>query len=347
MTGFWADLPAGRAVHVRGGSPEAIELTLDPLLEGAPAVIPCAASVATDPAKTVTAILAELEEAAIGLYPAWLPGAEGLDGRQGARVAAVRALALQKGAATSQFGPFLADLAERSLDGSAGVSAAGRYAAAVRAAGIARVIADSYGRSHTALLLPFPDGLTANEARALAAACEWLASHGGFSAWLVGDGVDGVDWLPTVEIRLPAPVRDLCGSATSIPVPEPDRTVVRCPPLSGRPAPGSAAELALEAALATRSWAEGRVWNRTFQTDPLAEQIRVDLMWERERCAVELDGPEHRTPLHYEADRRRDVLLQLAGFAVLRFTNEQVAHDLATVLSHIEQLVDSRRNGRA
>ena len=43
---------------------------------------------------------------------------------------------------------------------------------------------------------------------------------------------------------------------------------------------------------------------------------------------VEIDGSDHRGILKYAADRRRDNGLMLDGFAVLRFTNEEIVDDL-------------------
>src|SRR5690606_11466725 len=171
------------------------------------------------------------------------------------------------------------------------------------------------------------------------------------------------DRLRSVPVELPSWVRDLGdlapgepGTGRSAATPPAGITTagtppaaatgtvhVHCPPVAGRPTPGSAAGQALEAALARCPWAPGREWNQTFRADPLAEEIRVDLMWRAERVAVEIDGDEHRGALHYERDRRRDVRLQLAGYAVLRFTNRQVAQELAVVLRQLEQLLTTRR----
>ena len=112
---------------------------------------------------------------------------------------------------------------------------------------------------------------------------------------------------------------------------------------AGGPHPRSRAEQALERALGSDRGRPGGEWNTVFRPDPLSPQFRVDLMWPEERCAVEIDGPEHRSPHQYEADRRRDTALQLAGFAVLRFTNSQVSSDLAGVLRAIRELVTNRR----
>jgi len=75
----------------------------------------------------------------------------------------------------------------------------------------------------------------------------------------------------------------------------------------------------------------------------MANPIRVDLMWSAEKCVVEVDGPEHRGMARFELDRRRDVRLQLDGFAVLRFTNRQIDHDVEAVVSQIERFISGRR----
>jgi very-short-patch-repair endonuclease len=83
-----------------------------------------------------------------------------------------------------------------------------------------------------------------------------------------------------------------------------------------------------------------------LQPHKLANLIRVDLLWAEERCVVEVDGPDHCGVLKFEADRRRDVNLQLEGFAVLRFTNDQILGDVATVRSQIERFIQSRRTAK-
>jgi very-short-patch-repair endonuclease len=118
---------------------------------------------------------------------------------------------------------------------------------------------------------------------------------------------------------------------------------VSYPPVAGRPHPGSRGEQALEAALSACEWAAGRAWNQTYQPHPLAAPIRVDLMWERERCVVEIDGAEHRGAAKFADDRRRDVRLQLDGYAVLRFLDVQVLTDIDTVVRQIGQFLRNRR----
>lgn len=117
MTRSWAELPRGRVVRLHGTNADTIALSLDPLPDDAPAVVTYFADDARSVAEMVTSVLCELEKAAISLFPAWLPGAEGINGPGGAGRSAVRALALRTASVTGHFGPFLADLAERSLHG--------------------------------------------------------------------------------------------------------------------------------------------------------------------------------------------------------------------------------------
>jgi very-short-patch-repair endonuclease len=117
VTRSWAELPRGRVVRLHGTNADTIALSLDPLPDDAPAVVTYFADDARSVAEMVNSVLCELEKAAISLFPAWLPGAEGIDGPGGAGRSAVRALALRTASVTGHFGPFLADLAERSLHG--------------------------------------------------------------------------------------------------------------------------------------------------------------------------------------------------------------------------------------
>ncbi|MEV4807564.1 DUF559 domain-containing protein [Nonomuraea sp. NPDC049421] len=326
----WSELPVGRVVRLDADA-EAIAVSVDPLPPDAPAVLTYRPGPVTSVSGLVAAVLDELDAAAVALFPAWLPGAEGIEGPGGAHLPAVRALALRRAAASEHYGPFLAELAERALAG--GPS---RLRPEVRAAGLARALADSFGRSRTALLVRVPEGLTAAGQEVLVAACEWLAHRGALGVWLAGAPLEAVDRLETVKPLLPAltvPVLPV--------VPEPPR--VSYPAPVGRPHPGSPGEQALEAALSRQSWAYGRAWNQTYQPHPLAVPIRLDLVWERERCVVEIDGDDHRQAATFAADRARDVRLQLDGYAVLRFLDVQVLTDTTTVINSIARFLRNRR----
>lgn len=333
MADVWTALRPGRVVRVAGALPP-------PPPEIDPAVVSCRLPAVPGVGETVEAVLAHLDAAARRSYPDWLPGAEAIPTAAGAGAAAVRTLARRAAAHSPQFGPFLADLAERSLrrpapgrrgaDADAAPPPAGRprFPAEVRAAGLARVLAAAAHRPYVVLDVIAPVPLPEAAERRLSAAADWLASRGGFAVALTT-----VSTAPDTGSQPRPP--DVPGRTAP--------AVARSSTPVGRPHPRSEAEQRLERALAGRPWAVGREWNALFQPDPLSPEFRIDLLWRAERCAVEVDGPEHHTPQRYEADRRRDTALQLAGFAVLRFTNEQVLSDVAAVVAAIEKLVTGRR----
>ena len=104
MLPSWADMPTDRVVRVAGLRPEAISLLAKPLPANAPAIVIHYAHAFPAKADVVTAVLAELEAVVISLFPAWLPGVEGITGTGGATVPAVRALAIRLGSSTHHFG---------------------------------------------------------------------------------------------------------------------------------------------------------------------------------------------------------------------------------------------------
>jgi very-short-patch-repair endonuclease len=354
---WWAQLPMGRVVCLAGAGRAALLTDVQVLPEDAPAIIGYTAISGHSVMEMVTAALEELEATAVRLFPAWLPDARGLArparrGGSGAR--AVRVLALRMAAHTPHYGPFLAELAETAL---CGQSAAGggrwsrRFPREVRAAGLARVLAASFGRTHTAILVDVPEGLSAADEERFVAGCEWLAHAGGFGVWLTGAPLAVVDRVASIPVFLPhvaASDGDSGGarpggssvSAGSAPSGEP--TVI-CPAVAGQPHPASEAEQTLEAALARHGWAAGRAWNQVHQSNPLVPPIRVDLLWRDERCVVEIDGDDHRRPFKFREDRRRDVQLQIDGYAVLRFTNDHVLHDTQAVVGQIQRFILKRR----
>jgi very-short-patch-repair endonuclease len=246
-------------------------------------------------------------------------------------LAAVRAAALRRARGTPHFAPFLAHLATVAL---AGRRPSGRsFPLEVRCLGLARVVAEGFGRPRLALVIDVPAGLPADREQAVVAGAEWLAHHGRLAVWLTGASLRQVDRVAVVPLD-PAAVQP----ATAV---QPAAAVQ--PAVVGRPHPASAAEAALEAALAAESWAAGRRWNQYHQSHPLRAPVRLDLLWPAERCVVEVDGPEHCHPARFEADRQRDVQLQLDGFAVLRFTNARITHDVGSVVRQIGTFLRDRR----
>ncbi|WP_182873819.1 DUF559 domain-containing protein [Microbispora sp. H10670] len=359
MARSWNDLPVGRVVHV-GEDAGAVALALEPLPDDAPALVAYAPRPARTPADLVADVLGELETAAVAMFPAWLPDADGITGAGGAAVPAVRALALRTASTTRHFAPFLAHLAERALReraGASGVTAGDRTAGRtgpfppeVRAAGLARVLRDGYRRPEAAILVRPPSGLSPAAEEVLVTGCEWLAQHGRFGVWLTGPPLRAVDRVESMTAPIPDEVaalsRELAGSGFSDgPADGQPLPVLAYPPIAGLPHPGSAAEKSLETALTSCAWAAGRAWNQTHRSSPLTTPIRVDLLFRAERCVVEIDGPEHREALRLAADRQRDRRLREDGYAVRRFTNDQVLGHVGTVLAEIEHFLHTRRNG--
>ncbi|GGO01019.1 hypothetical protein GCM10010116_01750 [Microbispora rosea subsp. aerata] len=395
MARSWKELPTGRVVHL-SGDPDAIALSAEALPGDAPALVTYVPRPARTPADAVADVLRELEAAALAMFPAWLPEADGITGTGVASVLAVRARALRTGSTTRHFAPFLAHLAERALreraapgDVTAGgtTGRAGTFPPEIRAAGLARVLRSGYRRAEAAILMRMPPALPPYAEEVLVAAGEWLAHHGGFGVWLTGPAPRSVDRIETVTAPIPEEVAALvretaraesAASGGSAPSghslgdpepghPAPDRLrgerghasgdpesggfdqgpmpVLAYPPLAGLPHPGSTAERRLEAALSACAWAAGREWNQFHTSGPLSNPIRVDLLWRAERCVVEIDGPEHLSPLRRAADRQRDERLRRDGYAVRRFTNEQVLKRLGTVLAELERFLHQCRNG--
>jgi hypothetical protein len=62
----------------------------------------------------------------------------------------------------------------------------------------------------------------------------------------------------------------------------------------------------------------------------------VDALWRAACLAVELDGPgNHRSPAAIRRDRRKELELRAAGLAVLRYSDDQVEHEPATVMAEV------------
>ncbi|MEU8263088.1 DUF559 domain-containing protein [Micromonospora sp. NPDC048999] len=294
-----------------------------------------------------------MEAVAGQLFPAWLPGAEGITTSAGAARTAVSALAVAHAADTAQYGPFLVDLATGALAGPGPHTR--RHQAEVRALGLGRVLAAGFGRPACALLLRPPDDLDERGALALVGAARWLVDHGRFGVWICGGSLPAVDFLPEVvmaravpDSSVVRPVPEVSNARLGQPVeglPRREARVGKPRHLSvvGRPHPTSRTEVVLENALVSRPWAAGRAWNSTVRPGPLVNPVRVDLLWKRERCIVEIDGDDHRAAGKYADDRHRDVMLQLNGYAVLRFTNTQVLDDIENVLALLQQFLANRR----
>ncbi|MBU2669843.1 endonuclease domain-containing protein [Actinoplanes bogorensis] len=263
------------------------------------------------PGDFVSAAVADLERVAVELLPAWLPEADAARPDVGG-LAAARLLATDRAAKSRFPRTFLVDLALLALTGR---RPATPLPLRIRARELARLVAHAFDRRRTVLLI---NGCKSD---AMIAGAEWLVHNGGPAVWLVGAGSERI-----VDFSATEPVRE------------------KNRPDAGRPHHASEAESALEAALAGEPWAIGRRWNATYSTNALTPPVRLDLLWPDVRCVVEIDGPEHCHPVRFEADRRRDVQLQLDGYAVLRFTNARIRYDVGAVVHQIGTFVRSRRD---
>ena len=272
-----------------------------------------------------------LSEAVTGTYPAWLPEAEHLAGPGGAGLAAVRAMCERAAAGSDLFGPFLLAAAEASLCGRPLSVAEFARETAVRQA--RKLILRAYGYERLVVMVELTGTWSTAQIEVAEANALWLAGPGELSVWLFGTPTAGMTRVPRSSLRGRMPT----SAPPAAPRP-PDLT-----PLRGRPNPFSRAEQRLEAHLARSSWATGRAWNQTWSPGVLANSIRVDLVWLREKCVVELDGPDHLDTEKYAADRARDRALQRAGFLVLRYTNDEVLGDVVRVLDELERFLEDRR----
>ena len=277
--------------------------------------------------------LAKIVRIVLALYPAWLPDASGINSADRVARAAVLGIARAAAANSPLFGPVLMRLAVAALEGrtAAALDDVPREVVAVECGKLIRV---SYKISDVLLLVPAPP-LAEAACSEVERTALWLAQNIPCAVWLAGPAAGS---MPRIS-RLISPAA--AAAAAEFPTVTVSQPWVS--PLAGRPNPMSEIERRLEARLSTQDWASGRAWNITWRADSLNNAIRPDLMWVEERCVVEIDGPEHLLPTKFAADRRRDRLLQLAGFAVLRFTNEEVTDDVDQVASHIERFLRDRR----
>jgi very-short-patch-repair endonuclease len=72
-----------------------------------------------------------------------------------------------------------------------------------------------------------------------------------------------------------------------------------------------------------------------FKRQVPVDRYVVDFCCHAARLVVEIDGVQHEWQSPYDDDRTRT--LESAGFHVLRFTNEEVRHDLEGVLRKLAE----------
>lgn len=71
-----------------------------------------------------------------------------------------------------------------------------------------------------------------------------------------------------------------------------------------------------------------------------SERIEVDFLWPKQRLVVETDGARfHDNPFAFERDRKRDRVLHLRGYRVVRFTHTQIEKEPDAVITTIRRLL--------
>ncbi|MBS4101141.1 endonuclease domain-containing protein [Tsukamurella paurometabola] len=335
-----SDLPVGGVARLRGTSAAALASAAerrgpqDPVVVFPGLTLPLPSS----PGAIIDDVLSRAVAVAFEVFPAWLPdpairpASAGTLDRFGAReIASARS----SGAIATALGALAtAALRPESACGFAELPAADRRGA------LEFALTRSYHAPGVALAIEVERPLAPHLGDALSAAARWLA-RGDSTVWLFGPGAAPLDRFPVVdgppvvaELR-PEPSEFTAG-LEPLPV---------YPPVAGRPHPASAAEQHLERGLVGQAWAVARHWNYAVDLGAPARPVRVDLLFPQPRLVVEVDGPGHRANDRYEADRRRDADLMLAGFRVLRLTNTRILDDLAESLAIIRRLVTATGTG--
>ncbi len=69
----------------------------------------------------------------------------------------------------------------------------------------------------------------------------------------------------------------------------------------------------------------------------------VDFVCHRAKLAIEVDGGQHNDEPHIVQDANRTAWLQSQGYRVLRFWNNEVAHEMDGVMSAIGAVLEEQR----
>ncbi|MEM0986464.1 MAG: DUF559 domain-containing protein [Pseudomonadota bacterium] len=280
-------------------------------------------------------LLLQLETTVSMVFPAWLPEAEGITSPGGAGLAALETLARVEAGRSNLFGPYLIAMATHALTRSPG-EAKDAFAPEIRLRECHKLFLRAYGAMKAAIIIELSPGLSPGRLGEVQQAAFFVAAQGGFRVWLTGAGLGALERIPQHTTKKLAGVPE----PSVLPVPaQPHFT-----PISGKPHPLSETENRMEAFLCQWDWAPGRAWNASWSEGPLSNPVTVDLIWAAERLVVEFDGADHLAHEKYLRDRQRDRALQAAGFAVLRFTNEEIADDLAERASEIERFLRRARS---
>ena len=70
------------------------------------------------------------------------------------------------------------------------------------------------------------------------------------------------------------------------------------------------------------------------------ENYIVDFYIPKKKIVIEVDGIQHNSNEHKEADEKRDKALERWGIKVLRYTNESIRHNFSAVAASILNNID-------
>ena len=142
-------------------------------------------------------VLDALDAVARQLLPGWLPEVAELDGPQGAALAAIRAVAVERARVAGYSSAFLADLAERALTGRPSQHGCGPRRGSRGSPASSRP--DS-GRDRLVLVMATRGPGKTSAGDVVVAGSEWLADRGGLGVWLTGAGSPGPERIGTVPM---------------------------------------------------------------------------------------------------------------------------------------------------
>ena len=75
-----------------------------------------------------------------------------------------------------------------------------------------------------------------------------------------------------------------------------------------------------------------------FRRQHIIRSFIADFICIPKRLIIEVDGLIHQSPENKLSDEARTIELNLAGFEVLRFTNEEVINDIECVIKSINEI---------
>jgi very-short-patch-repair endonuclease len=102
--------------------------------------------------------------------------------------------------------------------------------------------------------------------------------------------------------------------------------------LSNRKHPTQAESLLWEAV-------RGKQMGQPFRRQHIIGEFIADFVCLPTKLIIELDGRYHSLPEQQISDEQRTQWLQHQGYKVVRFTNEQVFHDLENTIKNIKELI--------